>query len=86
MSAKTIILTDEMDLWIENKVATGAYASPSDLVHDALDLLERRDREAANSVESLRQAWRNGIVSGDAGDLDFAELKQEARRRLAGNA
>jgi Arc/MetJ-type ribon-helix-helix transcriptional regulator len=31
----------------------------------------------------LQNAWREGIDSGDAGEIDFAELKAEARRRLA---
>jgi hypothetical protein len=34
----------------------------------------------------LQQAWREGMDSGDAGQLDFAALKAEARRRLAADA
>jgi antitoxin ParD1/3/4 len=31
----------------------------------------------------LRQAWKEGIDSGDAGEVDFAALKKEARARLS---
>jgi hypothetical protein len=31
----------------------------------------------------LQNAWREGIDSGDAGEINFGDLKQEARRRLA---
>jgi antitoxin ParD1/3/4 len=29
----------------------------------------------------LRQAWKEGIDSGDAGEVNFASLKKEARAR-----
>ncbi|MGI4796377.1 MAG: hypothetical protein ACRYG8_20430 [Janthinobacterium lividum] len=32
-----------------------------------------------------RQAWAEGVESGDAGELDFAELKAEARRLKTNN-
>jgi hypothetical protein len=31
----------------------------------------------------LREAWQAGIDSGDAGEVGFVRLKQEARARLA---
>jgi len=30
---------------------------------------------------TLRQAWKEGIDNGDAGEIDFAGLKKEARAR-----
>ena len=30
---------------------------------------------------ALRQAWKEGLDSGDAGEIDFAALKTEARAR-----
>jgi hypothetical protein len=37
----------------------------------------------AEKLSYLRKAWQEGIDSGDAGELDFKALKQEARARLA---
>ncbi len=45
--------------------------------------MERFDRAEAEKLRWLQDAWHEGIDSGDAGEIDFAELKQEARRRLA---
>ncbi len=45
--------------------------------------MERFDRTEAERLRWLQNAWHEGIDSGDAGEIDFAELKQEARRRLA---
>jgi len=33
-------------------------------------------------IERLRRLWDDGKASGDAGDLDFVELRKEARERL----
>ena len=63
---------------------SGRYASTSEVVREALLLLERVDRgEADARTTELRQAWAEGVASGDAGPLDFADLKAEARRQLA---
>ena len=39
--------------------------------------------EEAEKLNCLRKAWQEGLDSGDAGELDFKALKQEARARLA---
>ena len=33
-------------------------------------------------INELRVAWKAGLASGDAGEIDFAVLKKEARMRL----
>lgn len=40
------------------------------------------EREEVETLGGLRQAWREGLDSGDADDLDFGVLKEEARQRL----
>ena len=62
---------------------TGRYASSSEVVREALRLMESVERREAEKLGFLRKAWQEGIGSGDAGELDFAALKQEARARLA---
>ncbi len=81
-----ISLPDELARFVRAKVETGRYASSSEVVREALRLLERHDREEAERLAALREAWRAGVDSGDAGELDLAALKEEARRRLAAKA
>jgi antitoxin ParD1/3/4 len=38
---------------------------------------------AAQKLHYLRKAWQEGVDCGDAGELDFEALKQEARARQA---
>ncbi|MCC7276627.1 MAG: type II toxin-antitoxin system ParD family antitoxin [Alphaproteobacteria bacterium] len=77
----SIALTPELVEMIEARVKSGRYASSGEVVREALRLLERFDRWDADEVERLRSAWNEGLASGDAGSLGFAELKAEARRR-----
>jgi antitoxin ParD1/3/4 len=78
-----VSLTDELAEFIDAQVASGRYATSSEVVREALRLLERLGRAEVEKLRWLQDAWREGIDSGDAGELNFAELKQEARRRLA---
>jgi len=78
-----VSLSDELAKFVDTQVATGRYASSSEVVQEALRLMERLDRAEAERLHWLQNAWREGIDSGDAGEIDFAELKQEARQRLA---
>jgi antitoxin ParD1/3/4 len=64
-------------------VQTGRYTSTSEVVREALRLLERSDRLEAERSEELRRAWQQGVSSGDVGELDFAELRKEARHTPA---
>jgi antitoxin ParD1/3/4 len=76
-----VFLPDELNDFVESNVASGRYASGSDVITEALRLLETRQADAAK-LEWLREAYRVGIESGDAGELDFEALKAEGRARL----
>ena len=73
-----VSLSPELVGLLHSKIDSGQYDSASDVVSEALRLLER-----AEEAESLRDAWDVGIASGDAGVIDFAALKQQARAKLA---
>ncbi len=79
----SISLTPELIGLIKAKVQSGRYTSTSEVVREALRLLERADRQEAERVKALRRAWKEGIDSGDAGELDFAGLREAAKRELA---
>jgi antitoxin ParD1/3/4 len=78
----SVSLTPELVGLIKEKVESGRYTSTSEVVREALRLLERADRQEAERLKALRHAWREGIESGDAGELDFAKLRQTAKREL----
>lgn len=70
----SISITDEHAALIQEAVSSGAYASSSEVVREAL-----REWRARRSVGTL---WDAGIASGrcDAG-MTMSDIKSEARLR-----
>jgi antitoxin ParD1/3/4 len=79
----SISLPPELVDLVKAKVASGRYRTTSEVVREALRLLERIDPQDAAQVEALRRAWAEGADSADAGPLDFDALRSAARRELA---
>jgi antitoxin ParD1/3/4 len=79
----SISLPPELIGLIKTKVESGRYSSTSEVVREALRLLERADQQDAERLKGLRRAWREGVESGDAGEIDFTELRRTAKRENA---
>lgn len=77
-----VSLTAALERLIRDKVASGRYASTSEVVREALRLLEQRDQAAAEHLTTLRKAWAEGVASGPGGELNLEDIKTKARRRL----
>lgn len=79
----SISLTPELVNMIKARVDSGRYTSTSEVVREALRLLEAKDGRQADERARLRLSWAEGIESNEAGLLDFTDLRAEARRRIA---
>lgn len=79
----TIPLDADLTAFVESQLDSGRFTSASDVVREALHLLRSIDVAGAYTTEELRAAWQEGLASGDAGEIDFEELKREARAGLA---
>jgi antitoxin ParD1/3/4 len=82
----SIALTPELAADIRQAIATGEYASTSEVVRDALRAWKqmRQGREVA--IEELRRLWREGVDSGEAQPLNAEDIKRRGRDRLAAGA
>ena len=78
-----ISLTDELVKFVKTKVESGRCASSSEVVREALRLLEKHDDEETEKLRWLRKAWKAGSESGDFAPLDMNAVKTEGRQRLA---
>lgn len=81
-----ISLTPQLENLVKQKVSTGMYNSVSEVVREALRLLEERDSLQAMKLEALRKDITQGIDSLDQGKgipLDIEEIKSKARRNLS---
>jgi antitoxin ParD1/3/4 len=77
-------LGDHYEKFVRDLVDSGRYASASEVIRDALRLLE--DAEIVRNVrnEELRKLIQEGLDSGPSEPWDAEAMKTEGRRRLAG--
>lgn len=78
----SIALTPEMAGAVRAAVDSGEYASTSEVIRDALRLWKSHQAARARDIEALGRAWHEGVESGPATPLDFAEVKAKARTAL----
>lgn len=77
-------LGDHYEQFVKGLVASGRYASASEVMRDGLRLMEEREQVRAAKLEALRRDIRDGMASGPAELLDMGTIKAEARARRAG--
>lgn len=68
MTTQTFTLTEHFERFIDDSVASGDYADPSEVVRDALRLLEQRRREDELKLQRLREAVQVGLDQLDRGE------------------
>ena len=61
-------LTPKLEKLVQNKVKTGRYNSASEVVREALRLLEENDRIRAAQLAGLRKGIDEGLASLDRGE------------------
>jgi antitoxin ParD1/3/4 len=52
-------------------------------MREALSLMEHHKQAQAAKLQWLQRAYGEGVASGDAGEVDFAALKAEARATMS---
>jgi len=77
-----ISLTPQLESLVKSKVESGLYGSASEVMRDALRLLEERDRRQSLRVEELRAEIKKGLDSGEPTPLDVGAVKSRGRKRL----
>lgn len=80
-------LGDHYEAFARQLVASGRYASVSEVLRDGLRLMEEREALRAWKLEELKKAIQDGIESGDVGPWEGADhIMKEGRRILAERA
>jgi antitoxin ParD1/3/4 len=77
----TVSLTPELEAYIQEKIASGNYTSPQEVIWHALRLLREEDAARQMRFEELKREIQIGIDAADRGELVdgeqfMAELKQ----------
>ncbi len=76
-------LTPQLEELVRAKVASGLYTSASEVVREALRLMDEQDRLRAAKLEQLRDDVRQGLNSGPSTAWNAEEVKREGRARRA---
>ena len=77
-------LTPHLEDMVRQKVNSGLYTSASEVVREALRLMDEQDSLRAAKLEQLRQDIRAGLDSGPAADWNPGQVKHAARVRRQG--
>jgi len=78
-----INLTPQLEELVRSKVASGLYTSASEVVREALRLMDEQDRLREAKFEQLRSEVRRGLNSGPSETWDAEAVKRKARTRRA---
>jgi antitoxin ParD1/3/4 len=78
-----ISLNPQLEELVKRKVQSGLYGSASEVMREALRLLEERDRLHALRLEELKTEIKQGLESGEPTPLNIEKIKSRGRRRLA---
>jgi antitoxin ParD1/3/4 len=78
-----INFTPRLEKLVRQKVDSGRYNSASEVVREALRLMERQNELHALQLERLRQDICEWLDSGPARPWSAAEMKRQSRKRLA---
>lgn len=81
-----VSLTPELSRFVENRVRSGKYQTASEVVREALRLLEGRDQAPVAGVEELKREIEIGLAQLRRGEGVDGEafFRSVARRRSAG--
>lgn len=78
----SITLTPELAAMINDAVATGNYASTSEVIREALRDWRRKQMIHQQQLQEVRQLWNEAVQSGPGQFRDIEELIQEAESRF----
>ncbi len=76
-------LTPQLEDLVRAKVSSGLYTSASEVVRDALRLMEEKDQLRQVKLDALRLEVRKGLESGPSEAWEPSAVKAEARSRAA---
>jgi antitoxin ParD1/3/4 len=69
--------------FIKELVESGRYSTASEVMRDALRLVEEREERRKAKLEALRGEIQKGLDSGPVENLDIEDIITEAKQRKA---
>jgi antitoxin ParD1/3/4 len=85
-SSLNVSLTPELEEFVQKRVASGKYKTASEVIREALRLLESREQERESAYRELKRELQSAAAEAEAPDPKFysgEEVFDELRRRSA---
>ena len=78
-----VSITPELDTFLQGRVKSGRYQTTSEVVREALRLLERPEREREEALSQLKSKLERGAAQAELGELlDGGEVFDELREMI----
>jgi antitoxin ParD1/3/4 len=82
--AMNVSLTPELDEFVAAKVKSGRYTSASEVVREALRLLEEHDRSRAEQIAAFNRELGRRLAAADQGPkFSSEEIREHFHRKSA---
>ena len=79
-----ISLTPELGAFLQNRVKSGRYQTTSEVVREALRLLQNQEKEREEGLKQLKAKLQRGATEAGRGELlEADEVFEELRRLIA---
>jgi antitoxin ParD1/3/4 len=79
-----ISLTPELDAFLQSRVKSGRYQTTSEVVREALRLLQHLEEEREAGLKQLKAKLQRGAAQAERGEsLDADEVFEQLRQLLA---
>ena len=81
-----VSLTPQLESFVKQKVSTGLYSSASEVIREALRLLEEKEALKTMKLQALRadiQAGMDSLDNGEGKSLDIDAIKARGREIMA---
>jgi len=78
-----VSLSPQLEAMVKAKVASGLYTSASEVVREALRLMDQQDQMVSLKLQQLRLDIQEGLNSGEPTTWNADEIKQDGRKRKA---
>ena len=78
-----ISLTPELGAFLQNRVKSGRYQTASEVVREALRLLQQQEKEREQRLRQLKVKLQRGATQAERGELlDGDEVFEELRQMI----
>lgn len=82
---KTISLPEEQDAWVKAQVASGRFASDSEVHRALVNLFKDADQKRDELAAAVKAGFESGYVDQSISEI-VADIKSEAAKRRNSNA